>query len=86
MLSGDIIHLREDFQENKNEIIQLYDDKDYKGLGILLHPLIESMKMGVELGHTYTIDEEIDAILDSYLRDTKRSELADKIKALRTAD
>ncbi|WP_458456663.1 hypothetical protein [Methanobrevibacter sp.] len=81
--SGNIIHSREDYIEQKAELQQLYDERDYDKLEIRLKPLIRSMKNGVKLGYTYSVDSDIDRLLDNYLRDVGNDYLADKIIELK---
>ena len=58
--SGKIIHNREDYIEQKGELMELYDERDYDNLEIRLRPLIRSMRTGVNLGYTYSVDSDID--------------------------
>lgn len=82
--SKNIIYLREELISNKEEIIELYEKEDFKELEIILEPLIKSLNRGIKLGYTYSIDDDIDAIVDSFLRKTNNAELADEIKNYRT--
>lgn len=81
--SGSIIHTRENFIKQKEELIWLYNNKNYDELEIRLKPLIQSMQNGIHIGYSYSVDSEIDELLDSYLRDIGRNELADKIQYYR---
>ena len=81
--SGKIIHNREDYIEQKGELMELYDERDYDNLEIRLRPLIRSMRTGVNLGYTYSVDSDIDRLLDNYLRDTGEDKLADQIIELK---
>ena len=44
---------------------------------------MEAQEHGIRVGYTFSVDEDIDEILDWYLRETDRKELADKIKKQR---
>lgn len=81
--SGRVIHKREEFIEQKDEIIKLYEDGDIEELTIVLKPLIQAQQHGIHLGYTFPVDEDIDKILDWYLREVEREELADKIQDYR---
>lgn len=81
--SGKVIHIREDFIEQKDELIRLYQNKDYDELKIKLKPLIQSMQTGIHVGYCFSVDSDIDKLLDSYLRDVGRDKLADKIQDYR---
>ena len=41
------------------------------------------MQNGIHRGYTYSVDKDIDNILDSYLREVNRDKLADKIEEYR---
>ena len=81
--SGDIIHSRDEYIENKDKLYEIYDSGDMVALERELKPLIQYMQNGIRIGYTYSVDDDIDNLLDSYLRDVDRGELADKIKELR---
>ncbi|WP_406536011.1 hypothetical protein [Methanobrevibacter sp.] len=81
--SGRIVHTRDDFIEQKEKIQELYKNNDLDELEVILKPLIQAMQHGIRLGYTYSVDEDIDNILDSYLRKVDREELANQIKSLR---
>lgn len=81
--SGDIIHSREEFIPRKDELFEIYKSGDLVALEREIKPLIQYMQNGIRIGYTYSVDEDIDNLLDSYLRDVDRGELADRIKKLR---
>lgn len=81
--SGSVIHTREDFINRKDEIIKLYKTGSIEELEFVLKPLIQSMQNGIHRGYTYSVDKDIDNILDSYLREVNRDKLADKIEEYR---
>ena len=81
--SGRVIHSREEILEQKEEILKLYEEDNIDELSFIFKPLIEAMEEGVELGYTFSVDEEIDEIFDSYLRKVNQEKFADKIKKLR---
>ncbi|MBE6507833.1 MAG: hypothetical protein E7Z77_00310 [Methanobrevibacter sp.] len=81
--SGSILHNRDDYIEQKDELMQLYKEGNYEELEFRMKPLIRSMRSGVNLGYTYSVDADIDQLLDSYLRDTGEEKLADQIIQLR---
>ncbi len=83
MQSESVIHTREKYIKEKKDIIKLYQSGNIDELGEVLKPLIYSMKNGIRRGYTYSVDEEIDDILDSYLISVDRKQLADKIKSYR---
>ena len=82
--SRNVIYLREDLIQNKDKIMELYDNGNLKELGVILNPLIRSLTVGIDLGYTYSIDDDVDNLLDSYLRKTNQADLANKIKDYRT--
>ena len=81
--SGRVIHTREEFIGQKEDILKLYDNKNIEKLTLILKPLMEAQEHGIRVGYTFSVDEDIDEILDWYLRETDRKELADKIKKQR---
>ncbi len=81
--SGSILHNRDDYIEQKDELMQLYNDRNYDELEFRMEPLISSMRKGVNLGYTYSVDEDIDQLLDNYLRETGQGKLANQIIQLR---
>lgn len=78
-----VVYTREETLQQKDNIIELYQAGNMEGLEEIFAPLIQSMKFGIKCGYTYSVDEEIDSIFDSYLRETDMGELADTIKELR---
>lgn len=74
-----VVHNRQHYLENKEEVMKIYQNGDLDELKEALNPLIYSMKKGIKCGYTYSVDEDIDNVLDSFLRQTNRSSLADKI-------
>ncbi|WP_406535723.1 hypothetical protein [Methanobrevibacter sp.] len=78
--SENVVITREKYAELKDEIIKAHEENDVEKLGILLNPLIESMKESLNLNYSYSVDEDIDRILDEYLRKNKNKRLANKIK------
>ena len=82
--SRNVIYLREDLIQNKDKIMELHDNGNLKELEVILNPLIRSLTVGIDLGYTYSIDEDVDNLLDSYLRKTNQADLANKIKDYRT--
>lgn len=82
-MSGSVVYTREEILPQKDKIIELYKEDNMAELGTVLEPLIESLTTGINRGYTYSVDEEIDEILDSYLRKTNESQLANEIKRLR---
>lgn len=78
-----VVYTREETLQQKDNIIELYHAGNMEELEEIFAPLTQSMKFGINCGYTYSVDEEIDSIFDSYLRETDRGELADKIKELR---
>ena len=81
--SKKIVYNRDDYIEQKDELLSLYDQGNYDELEVKMKPLINSMKSGIRLGYTYSIDNDIDQLLDNYLRDTGNQILADKIIELK---
>ena len=81
--SKKIVYNRDDYIEQKDELLSLYDQGNYDELEVKMKPLINSMKSGIRLGYTYSIDNDIDQLLDNYLRDTGDQILADKIIELK---
>ena len=81
--SGRVIHRREEYIEQKEEILKLYEDGNIDELNLIFKPLVEAMEKGVKLGYTFSVDDEIDEIFDSYLRKVDQEKMADKIKKLR---
>lgn len=81
--SGSILHTRDDYIEQKDELLELYNERDYDQLEFRMKPLIRSMRSGINLGYTYSVDPDIDNLLDNYLRDTGEEKLADKIIQMR---
>lgn len=78
-----VVYTREETLQEKDSIINLYQSGNLDELEELLTPLIQSMKFGIRCGYTYSVDDEIDRIFDSYLRKTDQGELADEIEKLR---
>lgn len=78
-----VIYVREDCIQQKDKIMELYREGDNKKLGIMLDPLIEALTIGINRGYTFSVDEDIDNIVDSYLRDNNNSDLADDVKKYR---
>ena len=78
-----VIYVREDCIQQKDKIMDLYRLKDTKNLEILLDPLIEALTIGIDRGYTFSVDEDIDNVVDSYLRENNYSDLADDIKEYR---
>ena len=66
--------------EQKDKIMELYQTENMEELGTVLEPLIRSLSIGINRGYTYSVDEDIDNVLDSYLRKTNETELANEIK------
>ena len=60
--------------------MKLYQTENMEELGTVLEPLIRSLSIGINRGYTYSVDEDIDNVLDSYLRKTNETELANEIK------
>ena len=81
--SKKIVYNRDDYIEQKDELLGLYDQGNYDELEVKMKPLINSMKSGIRLGYTYSVDDDIDQLLDNYLRDTGDETLADRIIELR---
>lgn len=81
--SGNVVHTREKILKEKDKILKLWENKDIKELGKILNPLIISMKKSIKLGYSYSVDEEIDKVLDLYLREINNNKLADKIQQKR---
>lgn len=81
--SKSVIYTREEMIEEKDNIMKLYQEGNMDELEIILEPLIKSLSIGINRGYTYSVDEDIDNIVDSYLRKTDESELADDIKKYR---
>ena len=81
--SKSVVYTREETLQQKDEIVKLYQAGKIDELEEMLAPLIQSMRYGIRCGYTYSVDDEIDRILDSYLRETDKGELADKIEELR---
>ena len=46
-------------------------------------PLIKTIKISVNLGYAFSIDDEIDDILDEYLRNNQQIKLANQIEKLK---
>ena len=82
--SENVVITREKYLMRKDEIIKAYEDNNTEELGILLNPLIESMKECLTLKYTYSVDEDIDRILDEYLRENNNKALANKINRFKT--
>lgn len=78
-----VIYTREEFIPQKDKIMELYQSGNMEELEVILNPLIRALKLGINRGYTYSVDDDIDNIVDSYLRDIDNSELADKIKEYR---
>lgn len=81
--SGRVIHRREEYIGQKDEILKLYEEDNINELSFIFKPLIQAMKEGIELGYTFSVDDDIDEVFDSYLRKVGQEKLADKIKKLR---
>ena len=81
--SKNVIYLREELIQNKEKIIKLYENENLHELEVILNPLIRSLTNGIDLGYTYSIDEDIDEIVDSFLRKTNNDSLANQIKDYR---
>ena len=81
--SANVLNTRKKLIAEKENIIELHNSNDSKKLGEALAPLIESQNKSLLLGYSYSVDDEIDAILDEYLRENKRVKLANKIKKLK---
>ena len=79
-MSKSVIYTREDMLEQKDKIMELYQTENMEELGTVLEPLIRSLSIGINRGYTYSVDEDIDNVLDSYLRKTNETELANEIK------
>ena len=79
-MSKSVIYTREEMIGQKDKIMELYQSENMKDLGIVLEPLIRSLSIGISRGYTYSVDEDIDNVLDSYLRKTKETKLANEIK------
>ena len=74
-----VIYVREECIQQKDNIMKLYREGDNKQLRIMLDPLIEALTIGINRGYTFSVDEDIDNIVDSYLRENNYSNLADDI-------
>ena len=74
-----VIYVREECIQEKDKIMELYRVGDNKKLGIMLDHLIEALTIGIDRGYTFSVDEDIDNIVDSYLRENNYSNLADDI-------
>ena len=81
--SKKIVYNRDDYIEQKDELLGLYDQGNYDELEVKMKPLINSMRSGINLGYTYSVDDDIDQLLDNYLRDTGDEILADRIIELK---
>ena len=81
--SANVLNTRKKLIAEKENIIELHNSNDSKKLGEALAPLIESQNKSLLLGYSYSVDDEIDAILDEYLRENKRVKLANKIKKIK---
>ena len=81
--SKKIVYNRDDYIEQKDELLGLYDQGNFDELEVRMKPLINSMKSGINLGYTYSVDDDIDQLLDNYLRDTGDEILADRIIELK---
>lgn len=81
--SKKIVYNRDDYIGQKDELLGLYNQGNYDELEVKMKPLINSMKSGISLGYTYSVDDDIDQLLDNYLRDTGDKKLANKIIELR---
>lgn len=81
--SKKIIDAREDYIKEKQNILDLYENGKNEELGEKLTPLIKIMENGVSLGYTFSIDDEIDDILDEYLRNNQQIKLANQIEKLK---
>lgn len=78
-----IINTRENYMKEKQDIINLYENGKNEELGEKLTPLIKTMEISVNLGYAFSIDDEIDDILDEYLRNNQQIKLANQIEKLK---
>lgn len=85
-MSKSVIYTREEMLEQKEEIMELYQAGNMEELEEIIKPLIRSLSIGIKRGYTYSVDEDIDKIVDSYLRENDESELADRIVEHRIYD
>lgn len=81
--SKNVIYTREETIQHKDKIMEAYETGNMAELDAMLNPLIQSLTTGIDRGYTYSVDEEIDEIVDSYLRKNNNSNLANEIKRLR---
>lgn len=81
--SGRVVRLRDEYIERKDELFELYESGDMTAFEKEIKPLIQAMQHGIRLGYTFSVDDDIDYLLDSYLRKVEREELADRIKEYR---
>ncbi|MBE6511748.1 MAG: hypothetical protein E7Z75_01165 [Methanobrevibacter olleyae] len=81
--SENVVKIRKDMLNKKEKIIDLYKIEDERNLKIELDPLIKSLKKSMELGYTYSVDEDIDNILYDYLGKNQEIELLNNIKKLK---
>ena len=81
--SKKIVYNRDDYIEQKDELLGLYNKGNFDELEVRMKPLVNSMKSGINLGYTYSVDDDIDQLLDNYLRDTGDEILADRIIELK---
>ena len=82
--SADVVRTRENCIFQKENIIDSFSKRDFDELSKLLNPLIDCEKRAIGLGYSFSVDEDIDRILDEYLRENKRNKLANNIKKYMT--